>query len=52
MGDKAAFSPSQQLLVILKGDTLLSMSAYDQSKTPEERLELLKKVGVIAAGRM
>lgn len=52
MGDKAAYSPAQQLLVILKGDALLSMSAYDAAKTPEERLELMKKVGAIAAGRI
>jgi hypothetical protein len=52
MGDKAAYSPAAQLLVILKGDALFSMSAYDQSKTPEQRLELMKKVGAIAAGRM
>ena len=52
MGDKAAYSPTAQLLVILKGDTLLSMAAFDPDKTPEERLELLKKIGAIAAGRM
>jgi hypothetical protein len=52
IGDKAAYSPTQQLLVILKGDTLLSMSASVADKTPEERLELLKKVGAFAASRM
>jgi hypothetical protein len=52
IGDKAAYSPGSQLFVILKGDTLFSMSSYDQAKTPEERLELMKKVGTIAAGRM
>jgi hypothetical protein len=52
LGDKAAYAPSMQLLVVLKGDTLLSMSAFDPARTPEERLELMKKVAAIAAGRM
>ncbi len=52
MGDKAAYSPSSALLVVLKGDTLLSMSAFDPAKTADERLEQMKKVAAIAAGRM
>lgn len=52
IGDKAAYAPSQQLLLVLKGDAVLSMSAFDPAKTPEERLEIMKKVAAIAAGRM
>ena len=52
IGDKAAYAPSMQLLVVLKGDKLLSMSAYDKSKTDEERLELMKKIAAVAVGRM
>jgi hypothetical protein len=52
IGDKAAYSSEQQLLVILKGDTMLSIAVTDAARTPEERLELMKKVGALAAGRV
>lgn len=53
IGDRAAFNPFQGQLVIAKGDTVLSISLYpDGSKSDAERVELLKAIGTIAAGRL
>lgn len=53
IGDRAAFNPFQGQLVIAKGDTVLSISLYpDGSKSDDERVELLKAIGTIAAGRL
>jgi hypothetical protein len=53
LGDKAAFNPNQGLLVIAKGDGVLSIAVYDDgTKSEAERVELMKAIGSIAAGRM
>ncbi len=53
IGDRAAVNPFQGQLVIAKGDTVLSISLYDDgTKSEAERVELLKAIGTIAAGRL
>jgi len=52
LGDRALYSPQALLLVVLKGDTALSMAALDESRTEEERLELMKEAMSIAVGRL
>lgn len=53
MGDKAAYDPAQAVLVVLKGDKVLTVAVFDDGTTDEAaRLELMKQIGSIAAGRM
>ncbi len=52
LGDRATYSPSSLLLLVLKGDALLSIALFDDGRSEEERLELMKQIAVIAAGRM
>ena len=52
IGDKALYNSQQLVFLVLKGDKLISVSAYDPTKTDEERAALLKEIGKIAAGRM
>jgi hypothetical protein len=53
MGDKAAYDPTQAVLVVLKADKVLSIAVFDDGSTDEAaRLELMKQIGSIAAGRM
>lgn len=52
IGDKAAFSPTAQLLVVLKGDSMLSIAVFDDGRPVEQRLELMKKLATSAVGRM
>ena len=51
IGDKAVFSPSLATLFVLKGQKLLAIAAGDSSVPSEQRLELEKQLGAIAAGR-
>lgn len=52
IGDKAAYSPTQGLLVVMKGTSLLSMAAYPADKSDEEIIELLKEIARVAVTRM
>ena len=53
MGDKAAYDPAQAVLVVLKADKVLTVAVFDDGSTDEAaRLELMKQIGSIAAGRM
>jgi hypothetical protein len=53
MGDKAAYDPAQAVLVVLKADRVLSIAVFDDGSGDEAaRLELMKQIGSIAAGRM
>jgi hypothetical protein len=52
IGDKAAYSSSQEVLLVLKGDGLISIAVFDDAKSAPERLEVMKQIGMIAAGRM
>ena len=52
IGDKAAYNPNQQLLVVMKGSTLLSIAVLDEARTPEERLELMKKAAAAAVAHL
>jgi hypothetical protein len=52
IGDRAAYLPGQLLFVVLRGDATLSFAVLDESRSEEERLELMKGIAAIAAGRM
>lgn len=55
IGEQAAYDPSQGTLLILKNGAVLSVAVFDDgSGSPDAaaRLELMKKIGSIAAGRM
>jgi hypothetical protein len=52
LGDRALYSPQSLLLVVLRGDTALSMAALDESRSEEERLEFMKEAMAIAVGRL
>jgi hypothetical protein len=52
VGDDAFYSSDTLLLVIAKGDGMLSIAVEDEGRTEEARLELMKEIGAIAAGRM
>lgn len=52
LGDEALYSPSTQLVIIRKGDAVVSIAVFDSSLDDATRLERLKAVGTIAAGRM
>jgi len=53
IGDKAAYDPSQDVLVVLKADKLLTVAVFeDGTRDDAARLELMKQIGSAAAGRM
>ena len=52
LGDRAVYSPSSLILLILKGDRLLTIAVLDESNDEAARLESMKAIGAIAAGRM
>jgi hypothetical protein len=53
MGDRAAYDPNQGVLVVLKADKVLTVAVFDDGSTDAAaRLELMKQIGSIAAGRM
>jgi len=52
IGNDAFYSSETLLLVIAEGDAMLSIAVLDEGRTEEERLELMKQIGMIAAGRM
>jgi hypothetical protein len=52
IGDKAGFDSSQVLLVVLKGDAMVSIAVLDDSLSDDQRLDEMKRIGTIAAGRM
>jgi hypothetical protein len=52
IGDKAVFSPSTFSLYIVKGGRLMGISAGTGSLTQDQRLDLEKQLGTIAAGRL
>jgi hypothetical protein len=52
IGDAAFSSSSTGFLVVLKGDTMLSIALGPSDKTEEQRLEALTQIGTTAVGRM
>jgi hypothetical protein len=55
IGEKAAFDPNQGTLVILRNGAVLSIAVFDDgsgSLDDAARLEFMKQIGVLAAGRM
>jgi hypothetical protein len=55
IGEKAAYDPSQGSLVVLKSGAVLAVSVFDDgsgSTDEAARLDQMKKIGTIAAGRM
>jgi hypothetical protein len=52
LGDRAIYSPGSLLLVVLKGDQAMSMAVLDESRSEEERLELMKEAMSIAVDRL
>lgn len=52
IGDKAVFSPSTATLFIVKGQQIVGITAGAGTMPIEQRLELSKQLGAIAAGRL
>lgn len=53
VGDKASYIPSSDTLIVLKGDGMLSIAVFDDgSRSAEARLEVMKQIGSVAAGRI
>ena len=53
IGDRAVYAPSNAILVIQRGDKVISLALFDDgSRTEEERIEMLRRAGEVAAGRM
>lgn len=53
IGDKAAYDPTQAVLVVLKADKLLTVAVFEDGTRDEAaRLELMKQIASAAAGRM
>ena len=52
LGDAAFYSAETMLLVIAKGDAMLSIAVYPAGVTPERHRELQDEIGAVAAGRM
>lgn len=52
IGDGAFYSSSTLLLVVVRGDAMASIAVLDEGRSEAARLELMKQMGAIAAGRM
>lgn len=53
IGEKAAYDPSQGALITIKNGAVLTIAVFDDGTANEAaRLELMKQIGSIAAGRM
>jgi hypothetical protein len=52
IGDKAVFSPSTATLFIVKGSKIVGITAGAGTMPIEQRLDLSKQLGAIAAGRL
>ncbi|HET7728208.1 MAG TPA: hypothetical protein VFK54_12880 [Candidatus Limnocylindrales bacterium] len=52
IGDKAVFDEPGETLIILKGSSLLVVAVYPGAASLEQRQEMMKEIGRIAAGRM
>jgi len=52
IGDKAVFDEPGETLIILKGSSLLVVAVYAGLGSLEQRQDMMKQIGTIAAGRM
>lgn len=55
IGEKAAYNPVQAILVVFKNGSLLTVAVFDDgsgSTDEAARLDRMKQIGAIAAGRM
>lgn len=53
LGDRAVFVPESQLLLVLVGDSVYSIAVFDDdSRSEDERVELMRQIAAIAVGRM
>ena len=52
LGDRAVYVPDSALLVIQKGDSVMSIAVFDYGQPESERIDRMKQIGSIAAGRM
>ena len=52
IGDKAVYSEAMRLLVFQKGDSLYTVAVFDESKTDEQKVELMKAIATKAAERL
>lgn len=52
LGDRALYNSQLLVLLVQKGGSLLTLHTLDESRSEEERFELMKQIGEIAAGRM
>jgi hypothetical protein len=53
IGDRAVFVPGSELLLVLVGDSALSVVVFDDgTRSGDERLALMRQIAAIAAGRM
>jgi hypothetical protein len=52
VGDAAFYSADTQLLVVAKGSTMLSIAVTDDALADADRLDVLKQIGTLAAGRL
>lgn len=52
LGDAAFYSSSTLLLVVARGDAMVSIAVFDDGRSEAERLDLMKQIGAIAARRM
>ena len=52
IGDRALYNRQMLTFLVQKGESLLTLQILDESRSEDERLELMKQVAAIAAGRM
>lgn len=52
IGDRALYNTGTEAFLVMKGDRLLTIAITDVDLAPEARLEAMKEVARIAAGRM
>ncbi len=52
IGDEAFYSAETLLLVVARGDAMASIAIFDDGRSEADRLDILRQIGTIAAGRM
>lgn len=52
IGDRALYNSQMLSFLVQRGDALVTLQVLDESRSEAERLELMKQIAAIAAGRM
>ena len=52
IGDRAVYVADSELLIVKRGDRLLSIGVYDVDVELADRVEMMKEIARVAAGRM